>query len=140
MFRPVSRAAVLVLALSLLGCGSKPKEPPPDTGPPVQVKATDLMKEYGSNALAADAKYKGKTCLVSGRFDSVQKAPLLGYVLQLLPEDAGDVNLNFVQCFLLDEAHKDVEKLKQGDKITIKGTCTGQEAGQVKMQKCTVAK
>jgi hypothetical protein len=77
---------------------------------------------------------------VTGKFDGVQKAPLLGYVLQLLPEDAGEANLVFIQCFLAEEAHDEASKVQAGQLITVQGTCDGQTVSQVKMSKCTLAK
>jgi hypothetical protein len=141
MTRLVPLATLLVLTAALPGC--RPKPPPPPAAPPAPaatVKAGDLLKEYGSNALAADAKYKGKLIRVSGKFGSAQKAPLLGYAVQLLPEDAGDVNLTAVQCFIVDSAEPDVAKLQEGQQITLQGTCDGQAVGQVKLSKCTLVK
>ena len=132
----------LVVAL-LLPAGCQNKTPPPPSGPTtpeVRVKAGDLMKDYGGNAIAADSKYKGKVLAVTGKFSSVQKAPLLGYVVQLLPEDAGDVNLSAVQCPLVESAKDEVGKMQEGQIITLIGTCDGQTVGQIKMQKCWVGK
>ena len=141
MTRLVGRLAVLALTGCLVGCptGSGPKAPPP-SGPPVSVKAGDLLTEYGTNAVAADGKYKGKVLRVIGKFGSAQKAPLMGYVVQLLPEDAGDLNLSGVQCVIVDSAQADVAAMQQGQMVTLEGTCDGQVLGQVKMSKCTVVK
>src|SRR5262249_12521371 len=139
--RLVSLATLFVLALSLVGCRTKPKpNPAPPAGPDFTVKAGDLLKEYSGNALAADSKYKGKVLRVSGKCNSVQKAPLLGYVVQLLPEDAGDLNASYVQCVITDSAEPDVVKLKAGDMVTLQGTCDGQVVAQVKLSKCVVVK
>jgi hypothetical protein len=141
MLRFVSLATLLALTLGLVGCKSKtPPKPAAAPTPAVTVKAGDLLKEYGTNALAADGKYKGKLIQVSGKFDSAQKAPLMGYAAQLLPEDAGDVNLSYVQCFLAESAEPDVAKLQPGQLITLQGTCDGQVVGQVKLSKCTLVK
>ena len=141
MMRLVSLATLLALTVAPLGCQKQKQKPPAAPPEPVAtVKAGDLIKEYRANALAADGKYKGKLIKVTGKFDGVQKAPLLGYVLQLLPEDAGEANLVFVQCFLAEEAHDEASKLQAGQLITVLGTCDGQTVSQVKMSKCTLAK
>jgi hypothetical protein len=141
MTRLVVRTALLALALVLLGCGKRSPAPPAaPAAPAATVKAGDLLKEYSANAVAADGKYKGKVIQVSGKFGSAQKAPLMGYAVELLPEDAGDVNTNTVQCFIVEEAQDDVAKLQQGQKITVQGTCDGQYVGQVKLSKCTLVK
>jgi hypothetical protein len=136
-----SLTLLLALTVALPGCTTRtaPK-PKPAAEPPVVVKAGDLLKEYAGNAVAADAKYKGKVLRVSGKFGSAQKAPLFGYAVQLLPEDAGDVNLSAVQCFIHESAEADVAKLQSGEMIALEGTCDGQAVGQVKMSKCTVVK
>jgi hypothetical protein len=141
MPRPVCCAPLLALTLGLFGCQSGTAPPPAaPAAPAATVKAGDLLKEYGANALAADAKYKGKVLQVSGKFGSAQKAPLLGYAVQLLPEDAGDVNLSDVQCFIVESAEADVAKLQAGQMATLQGTCDGQVVGQVKLSKCTLVK
>jgi tRNA_anti-like len=139
--RTAGRLAVGAFALLLLGCptSSGPK-PAPQTGPPTSVKAGDLLSEYGTNAVAADGKYKGKTLQVTGKFGSAQKNPFGGYVVQLLPEDAGDVNLSGVECFMAESAQADVATFQSGQIVTLQGTCDVQVVGQVKMSKCTVVK
>jgi tRNA_anti-like len=141
MFRLAAGAALLVVAVSLLGCQTStgPTGAAP-AAPAATVKAGALLQEYAANAVAADAKYKGKPLRVSGKFGSAQKVPLMGYAVELLPEDAGDVNLSGVQCFILESAEADVAKFKPGQMVTLEGTCDGQAVGQVKMSKCTVVK
>jgi hypothetical protein len=141
MMRLVSLSTLFVLILGILGCRTR-TSPPAGTpaAPVVTVKAGDLLQEYGSNAVAADAKYKGKLIQVSGKFGSAQKAPLLGYAVQLLPEDAPDVNVSYVQCFIVESAQEDVAKLQPEQMITIQGTCDGQVLGQVKLSQCSLVK
>jgi hypothetical protein len=127
--------------LGLVGCRTQTTPTPAaPSSPPVKVKAGDLLKDYSTNALAADAKYKGKVIQVSGKFGSAQNTPLLGYAVQLLPDDAGDVNLTAVQCFIVESAKADVANFQPGQAITMQGTCDGQALGQVKLSNCTVVK
>lgn len=139
MMRFVVPALLCSLSLGLLGCSGK-SAGPKGTSVEATVKAGDLLSEYAANALAADGKYKGKLLRVSGKFGSAQKAPLLGYAVQLLGEDTGDLTLSGVQCFIVESAEADVAKLKPGDKITLQGTCDGQVLGQVKLSDCTLVK
>jgi hypothetical protein len=141
MTRLVCRAILLALVLALLGCQTRSRPATaPAPAPAATVKAGDLLAEYAANAVAADAQYKGKLIQVSGKFGTAQKAPLLGYAVQVLPEDAGDLNLTGVQCFIVEAAQPDVAKLKPGQMVTLQGTCDGQVVGQVKMSNCTVVK
>jgi len=99
-----------------------------------------LLTEYGTNAVGADAKYKGKLLRVTGKFGAAQKAPLLGYSVQLLPEESGDVNLSGVECFIVESAQADVGNMQPGQIVTMEGVCDGQVVGQIKMSKCKVVK
>ena len=141
MMRLVSLATLFALILGLLGCRTRtaPKAGP-SAEPFATVKAGDLLQEYSTNAVAADAKYKGKLIRVSGKFGSAQKAPLLGYAVQLLPEDAPDVNVSYVQCFIVESAQEDVAKLQPEQMIALQGTCDGQVLGQVKLSQCLLVK
>jgi hypothetical protein len=132
---------LFAVILGLAGCKTRstgaaapPAEPPP------KVKAGDLLKEYAANAVAADKKYKGKLLQVTGKFGSVTKAPLFGYSLDLVPEDAAEGSLTSIQCFLADTAEDDVAKLQAGQAITVQGTCDGQIAPVIKLSKCTIVK
>lgn len=141
----MSRVPVLsftLLSVVLAGCTPKaePKIGPEPVGPQIAVKAGDLLKEYGANALAADGKYKGKRIIVSGKVDSVRKAPLYGYILQLVSEDATDDTLTGIQCILGHEPAPEAAALKEGDKVRVIGTCDGQVVGQLKLAKCVVMK
>jgi hypothetical protein len=138
MTRLVRVTVLFALALSLLGCQTR--SAPTPAGPATAVKAGDLLKEYSTNAVAADARYKGKVLQVSGKFGSAQKAPLMGYAVQLVADDAGDLNLSEVQCFIVESAEVDVAKLQPGQMVTLQGTCDGQVVGQVKLSGCTLVK
>jgi hypothetical protein len=142
MTRLAWSTALLGLTLGLLGCsGHKAANTAPAPTPAVTIKAGDLLGEYGANAVAADTKYKGKVLQVTGKFGTAQKAPLMGYAVQVLPEDAGGgPDLQGVECFILESAQADVAKLQPGAMITVLGTCDGQVVGQVKMSKCTLVK
>jgi hypothetical protein len=141
MTRLLPLAAILSLTLGLLGCHSHsaPTGAAPQPAAPI-VKAGDLLAEYGANAVAADAKYKGKPLQVNGKFGTAQKAPLMGYAVQVLPEDASDVNLSGVECFIVESAQADVAKLQPGAMISVQGMCDGQVLGQVKLSKCVIVK
>jgi hypothetical protein len=139
MTRLVCRASVIVALACAAGCSPKPKPETTPVAPTATVKAGDLLKEYGANAVAADTKYKGKVIQVSGKFGSAQKAPLMGYAVQLLPDDAGELT-SAVQCFVVESAEADVGKMNAGQAVTLQGTCDGQVLGQIKLSKCTIVK
>jgi hypothetical protein len=142
MTRLLSAVALLALTLTLVGCQkTKPPAPAGPTAPAATVKAGDLLKEYGSNAVAADAKYKDKLLQVTGKAGQVQKLPVVGTaVMTVYGEDSGDAGMSGVQAFMADSAKDDVAKIKEGDAITVQGTCDSGTMGQVKLSKCTIVK
>ena len=106
-----------------------------------RVKASDLLKEYAANAVAADRKYKGRVIEVTGKFSSAQKMVVVGYIVQIVGDDAGELNSSFVQCMLQQGAEEDIRKVLPGQRITMQGTCDGSPLpGQVKLSKCIVVK
>src|SRR5438067_4098387 len=105
MIRLVSCTLLIALVLSVLGCKSKPAPgPAAPSGPDVKVKADDLLKEYAANAIAADAKYKGKVVQVTGKFSSAQKMVIVGYIVQVVGDEAGELNSSFIQRTLQEGA------------------------------------
>ena len=101
----ILRVTCLAISLSLVGCGAKTEtKPAAPAAVEAKVKAGDLLKAFSGNAVAAEAKYKGKAIQVSGKFGSAQKAPLYGFAVQLLPDDAGDVATSNVLCLILESA------------------------------------
>ncbi len=86
----------------------------------MEVSYKTLHKDYMDNPIAADAKYKGK------------KLQLIGEVYNIDREIAGNTYITFYIDFLQDvritfkkSEESKVAKLKKGQKITIKGECTG---------------
>lgn len=139
MARLLCAFTLFAVALSPAGCKKQKQAKPSEPETPVaSVKAGDLLNEYSANALAADGKYKGKVIQVTGKFSSVQKT-LLVYTLQLMPEDAGDLNASMVICTLTEEGQAAAAQLQPGQKVTVQGTCGGQVIpGQVRMSQCRV--
>lgn len=140
MIRVLPGATLVALIVSVVGCKKVETAPPAPLKPEMKVKAADLLKDFSGNAVAAEAKYKGKVLQVSGKFGSAQKAPLYGFAVQLLPEDAPDVNMSNVLCIISESAKDDVAKMKENDSISLIGVCDGQSVGQVVLKKCIVAK
>jgi tRNA_anti-like len=83
----------------------------------VKIEAAALFTEYSNNEQAANTKYLEKILEVSGEVTSVTKNAE-GFTVVLLKTD----DLMFgVNCTL---EQKDV-LVKKGDKVTLKGICTG---------------
>jgi hypothetical protein len=139
MSRHVSLVALLALTLTLLGCQkTKPPAPAAPAAPAATVKAGDLLKEYDSNAAAADLKYKDKIIQVSGKAGPVKKLPLIGYTVIVYGEEGGDMGASHVLATMAESATPDVAQLKEGQAITVQGKCDIGTLGQVKMSNCTI--
>src|SRR5437868_4799254 len=93
--------SLLGLAVLLGVCaGCKTEKKQTELGPPaITVKAEQLLKDYVSNVVAAEAKYKDKVIQVTGKCGGVQKA--LAYVVVIYPEaDSDELAQSAVQCFM----------------------------------------
>ena len=99
------------------------------------IMAHDLYVEYEKNPIAADQKYKGKTILVGGYVDEINRE-LLGNIYVAL--DVGHY-LGCVQCLFSDRHKTEIARLTKGQKIVIKGKCRGKTALQVLVDNCSVS-
>lgn len=85
------------------------------------VNALDLIREFQANDSSANAKYREKIITVNGNISELE-----------IPNDS-TVNIKFVDTTsgsyaifpFHDETLGDVKKLKQGDRISVKGSCSG---------------
>ena len=91
------------------------------------VTATKLYTEYDDNEVAADLKYKDKVITVSGVVDDIAKDILDDIYVTL----KGDEYFGTVQCFFSDSHTNKAASLKKGDRLTIKGLCTGTLMGPI---------
>lgn len=100
------------------------------------VSATSLYKEFNSNEVAADEKYKGQTILVAGKVQSVEKAPLQGTIIYLTYNDYGGLG---VHCLLSRSAARsdELKTVSAGDYVKVRGKCDGKSfVGVVMLTSC----
>jgi hypothetical protein len=91
------------------------------SGPAVALSANELMSAYTANEVAADAKYKGKVVAVSGTVTRVGKDIIDKMYVTLATRDP----VREVQCMFDDNHAAALARLKNGDKVTIRGRVTG---------------
>ena len=99
-----------------------------------QVSAATLHKEYDQNEVTADAKWKGKTVIVSGKVHSIEKDFMDDAYITLSWDKYG---FETVRC----DFGKDMEALKtlkKGDLVKIKGRVNGFLMHNVMIQNCTL--
>lgn len=100
------------------------------------VSASALYREFNSNEVAADEKYKGKTIFVAGKVGSVEKAPLQGTIIYLTHNDYGGLG---VHCLLSRSAARSdaLKTVSAGDYVKIRGKCDGKSfVGVVMLTGC----
>lgn len=105
--------------------------------PDYEVTIAGITKEYDSNEVAADNKYKGKTIRITGRVDSVGKDLVNSmYVTLKHPDQWAIRNVQF----FFDKSHADeLASLSKGQQVTIQGTVDGLMMN-VLVKKCWVVK
>ena len=88
--------------------------------PDYVIDARTLFAEYDADEDAANQKYLGKTIEVSGDINHIDKTtdPVT------ISLEAGAVMGNLV-CELSKTVEVDVTGIEEGEKITIKGSCSG---------------
>jgi len=95
----------------------------PDTHhlrPAFFVSARDFIKHFQSNETKASAKYADKTISVNGIIYVVQDVDTAATVIL---NDGSSISS--IICQFEKENVREVQNLKEGDKVTIKGICTG---------------
>ncbi|MBC8047173.1 MAG: hypothetical protein H7Y00_10285 [Fimbriimonadaceae bacterium] len=87
----------------------------------ITINAPDLTKAFSEDEDAANALYLDKAIAVSGTIKSVDKDESGNYTIQL----AGESELSNVSCQMDERHNNEAANLHTGEKITVKGTCTG---------------
>lgn len=122
-------AALLIVGLACGGGGTSTqntaKVDPNEK--PIEIKAPDLTKEYDSNEVAADGKYKGKLISVTGKISDISE--VLGTLtVDLEGHKESGINLLSVKCNFNDSDKESVAKLKKGQNTTLIGRGDGKTA------------
>jgi Cu/Ag efflux protein CusF len=87
----------------------------------IQVTAAEMTKAYADNVGTADAKYKNKVLVVTGKVTNV--------TADSVTLDPGNVEGKFllgVTCSMADKNKGQLASIKTGDTVKVKGYCTGQ--------------
>lgn len=85
------------------------------------ISATELFQKFSTDENAANGMYLDKTIEISGIVKSVDKDETGNYTIQL---ESGDM-MSSVSCQMDTRHNADAEKVKAGETVKIKGTCTG---------------
>jgi hypothetical protein len=97
--------------------------------------AINIYSEYEENGVAADFKFKGKTCCVVGLVQSIDTDILGRGMVQLL---AGNTPLNVVTCYFDKQHNGELVNLRGAYFVVLVGTGKGKLLGQVLFEHCRI--
>ena len=110
----------------------KPQSQPSASESVIEVGINQLLQEHNDNKIAAKRKYNGKKVRLSGfiiDIDEIDEEN--GKIYVILGEEKDSRRWNSVWCFFNDYEAESVIKLKEGQNITIEGTCKSYESGHI---------
>ena len=116
---------VTLLVFSVLAIGSTESEE--DTKevqsktPSYTLSADQLYREYESNEVAADEKYKGKIVIVSGKIQDIGKDIMDEPYIVI----GGEGFLDGVQCSFAKSQESSIARLSKGQNVKVKGEVSG---------------
>lgn len=136
---------VVFVFLAIAGSGEKQKATEPtNTATPavtqesvISVAASELMRDYDANEVAADAKYKDKVIQTSGTITSIGKDILDTPYITL---SSGGNSFSSVQCMFEKSDQAELAALAKNTKITLQGRVSGKTLGNVLIRECSVVK
>lgn len=100
----------------------------------IRISASKLNDAYQNNEVSADSTYKGQTIEVSGKIGSVSKT--FGTVYVRL--DADEYGIFTVACAMRKDQEQAVGQLKKGQKVVIRGKCSGLSLIEVYLDDCKI--
>lgn len=99
----------------------------------ISITSYQLCMEYRANEALANTKYKDKILIVSGTINKIGK----DYANKLYLSMDGFDAVSNTACFFDPAKVAELNKLRNGQTVTIKGTCSGM-AGDVALQDCQI--
>jgi len=101
--------------------------------PSYTLSANQLYREYDDNEVAADAKYKGKIVIVSGKIQDIGKDIMDDAYIVI----GGEGFLDGVQCTFTKGEQASIARLSKGQQVTVKGEVAG-KMGNVLVNKASL--
>lgn len=108
---------------SVASAESMPEATPEPTPTYIEVSATDLLAAYDANTVSADNQYKDQLLKVTGTVGSIGKDILDDAYVTLTNDE--EYSIVSVQCYFAKDNLEGISTLKEGDTVTITGTCEG---------------
>ncbi len=130
-------SAFVLVALGILAIGSTDTDTDTEEvqsqAPSYTLSANQLYREYDSNEVAADAKYKGKVVVVSGSIQDIGKDIMDEAYIVI----GGGGFLDGVQCTFTKGEQSSISRLSKGQQVRVKGEVAG-KMGNVLVNKCSL--
>ena len=104
----------------------------------VEVSAVDLINAYDENAVSADSQYKDKTLKITGTVSSIG-VDVADRAYIMLKDENDPYAILGVQCYFEEDQKDSLTSLKEGDTVTVIGTCEGQVVS-VSVKNCQITK
>ncbi len=101
------------------------------------LESSAIMDEFKNDPVASGNKYNGKPIQISGEIAEVSKNDAGDLTIHLSTTTGGKVICEFDRMYKVEDTG-----YKTGDKITVKGECTGFDElfGDVKLSRCQPVK
>lgn len=113
-----SGAGVVLLSGYAYYLYHKPVQSLANTKADLSIDAIDILTQYASDELAADAKYLNKIISVKGKVSKIEKSDSSFTKIYLFGNESGNVICE------MEKASNEVD-VKEGELVAIKGLCTG---------------
>jgi len=124
---------IILMTAAAMYLYNKPSSQTMSGRPDYVVNAGPFFQEFEQNEIAANKKYLNRTVLVTGTVTGVQAVDSVGINITLETQNP----LFGVSCEFTDPG--EANNIKAGDKVSIKGLCTGMLLDVV-LVKCSVEK
>lgn len=85
--------------------------------PPIETTVSEISRAYTANPIAADARFRGKTIVITGRIYDIDRE-IMGHPYVILGN-------HDVQCVFRKSSESEVTTLAKGRDVTILGTVKG---------------
>lgn len=92
----------------------------------MKVEAKQIMKEFLADEQSATKKYSDKTIEITGVVEKIQNEKKDNLSVSLETGETDDIGIPLsVKVMLIPDENEKIQKIKVGDKITLKGLFTG---------------
>jgi hypothetical protein len=131
--------AVIGIIAALLVYKFVINKPHPDYAtmkPEATINAAELYKQYKENKVLADSLFTGKLIEVSEILAKTEETDTT--VIAVFVFSQGDFGDEGLRCVFLPSFKEKAKQLKTGNKVKIKGFCTGYNDTDVVLEQCSL--